>query len=136
MPEPTPPKAEDKDLTEEQKADKKIHEANDKRREEKKKLVNDTLVNLQTDAEKAGDPTSTQEVIKEVADRASKTQVVAAGARYGPSPTEIDELSKQVFPIVAPPLPDGTPVANIAQVERKEEKDKPAPKDHAVTGKK
>jgi hypothetical protein len=132
MAEPT--KVETKEvLTEEQKADKKIHEANDKRREEKKKLVDDTLANLQADAEKAGDPTSTQEVIKEVADRASKTQVIAAGARYGP---EIDELNAQVFPLVAPPLPDGTPVANIAQVEKKEEKDKPAPKEHAVAGKK
>jgi hypothetical protein len=121
----------DKNLSPEQKADKELQEANKKKREERTKLVDETFVKLQSEAEKSGDPRATQEVIKEVADRAAKTQIIAAGAQMGTPPPE----ETPVYPLVAPPLPDGTPVAHITQVEKKED-DKPAPKEHAVSGKK
>jgi hypothetical protein len=112
----------DKALSPEQKADKELHEKNRKQQEARAKFVDETVGKLHDEVKKTdGGLGSTHALTKDIADRVARTQVVAVGAQYGPSPTEIDKLNKQVFPIVAPPMSDGTPVANIAQVEKKDD---------------
>lgn len=114
--------AEEKVQTQEEK-DKQLQDDAKKQSEERRKFVDDLNEKIHAELEKGVDRHGgLQSMVKEVADKVLKTQVVAVGARYGPSPMELDELSKQEFPLIAPPMSDGTPVANIDQVPKKGEK--------------
>jgi NAD(P)-dependent dehydrogenase (short-subunit alcohol dehydrogenase family) len=125
--------AADKALSPEAKADKELQEENKKRSEERVKFIDETVAGIHANVEKSGDPKT---FVKDVADRVSKTQVIAAGASYGPTPAQMEELTSQEFPIVAPPLPDGTPLANIAQYEPREGVEPQKKSAHGVVEKK
>jgi hypothetical protein len=124
----------EKALSPEEKADKELQEKNKKRNEDREKLIVDTIKNLTDAAEKLEDPRGVQILVSEIAERLRKTQTIAVGAEYGPTAKQIEELHAQKFPLTAPPLADGTPIANIAQVEKKED-DKTVKPSHAVAGK-
>lgn len=102
--------------------DKQIQEENRKKSEERAKLVDGIVDQLHAQLDKGVGQTDLQTIVKEVADRIGRIQVVAAGAVFGPTATEAEELRKDL-PRVVKPMSDGTPVANISQAPK--EGDKP-----------
>lgn len=105
--------AEAKELTEEEK-DKQLQDEARKKSEDRVKLVDDIVKRLTDLLDKGVDQHGLQSILKEVGERIGKIQVIAAGMQIGPTEKEKEETK---LPIIAPPMADGTPVANIAQAK-------------------
>lgn len=95
--------------------DKELQEEKQKKSEARAKLIDDLTSKLSDELKKGLDVYGLQSVLKEVSDRILKIQVVAAGMQIGPTEKEKEETK---LPILAPPMSDGTPVANIAQAKK------------------
>lgn len=107
--------------TEQEVSDQLQKEAKEKS-EARQKLVDKITNMLHEEMKKGVDLHGLQAIVDEIKKKLDGFQVIAAGAEYGPSPATLEALKKQEFPILTPPMSDGTPVANIAQAKKPGEK--------------
>jgi hypothetical protein len=103
------------DETPEQKADREIHERNQKENEKREKLVGGFVKDLQTRLEEYGGE-DLNAILTDLKARVATLYVVAAGADMGtPPPQTVKELMEEHTPYIAPATPPGrTPSTNIA----------------------
>jgi hypothetical protein len=101
--------------TPEQKADREIHERDQKELEKREKLVNGFVKDLQTRLEEYGSE-DLSSILAELKAKVSTLHVVAAGADMGvPTPQTVKELTEELTPYITPPQRLGqTRTENIA----------------------
>ena len=107
--------------TDEEKLDDKLQKEAKEKSEARVKIIDDIVAMLRKELDKGLDFGGLQSIINEVQTKMAAFQVVAAGAEYGPSPMQMEELKENKLPVIAEPLPDGTPAANIAQASKEPE---------------
>lgn len=121
------------DKTEQQKKDEQLQKEAREKSEAQTKLVDEIVEKIHGRLQDVG-VTGLQEIVRQVAAKVAGIQVIAAGAVHGPTMKEVEELQKPgVLPIIAKPMADGTPVANIAQAPKPGDKPE-APKENVPVG--